>query len=310
MEIKTRRDAGRSEEPVRTPPPERSRYLRRKTVQKVRRTPWTRRVLLRGLQVSIGVVAVASIVGGGVAVSYFLLTSAHFETRAVSISGCSRTGPEQLEAIVRREFPGSTLRIDLNAVCDRLEREPWIRQADARRILPSELAIRVAEREPAVILELRGDLWLADAEGVLLDRYDPRHGKLDMPVFTGFRGDNPEGYKAREKENVTRVEKGLEVLSELESGSPAFTRSISELNLSELTNVKLLLVDDTAEILLGDRDFLKRFQTLMSNLKQYEELKSQYDEIASVDLRFEGQIVYRPRANPAAQGVAGAEARP
>jgi len=70
------------------------------------------------------------------------------------------------------------------------------------------------------------------------------------------------------------------------------------------------LVDDTAEILLGDRDFLKRFQTLMSNLKQYEELKSQYDEIASVDLRFEGQIVYRPRANPAAQGVAGAEARP
>jgi hypothetical protein len=244
------------------------------------------------------------------AAAYCFLSSTHFETGAVTFMGCNRSSPAQLETIVRREFPGSTLWIDLHAVCDRLEREAWIRQADARRVLPSDLVIRIVEREPGAILELHGDLWLADAEGVLLDRYDSRYGKLDMPVFTGFGGKSPEDYRDRGAENAARVQRGLQVLSELGSGSPDFARSISELNLSEPANVKLLLVNDTAEIMLGDRDFLRRFRTLMSNLKQYEELKSQYEEIASVDLRFEGQIVYRPRVIPAGQGAGGDETRP
>ena len=45
---------------------------------------------------------------------------------------------------------------------------------------------------------------------------------------------------------------------------------------------------------MGDADFLKRFRTLMSNMSQYQELKAQYNEIASIDLRFDGQIIYRP----------------
>ena len=72
----------------------------------------------------------------------------------------------------------------------------------------------------------------------------------------------------------------------------------------------MLLVDDTAEVLLGDRDFLKRFRTLMSNLNQYRELKSQYSEIASVDLRFDGQIIYRPKRAAGEKKVSVAEARP
>jgi hypothetical protein len=65
----------------------------------------------------------------------------------------------------------------------------------------------------------------------------------------------------------------------------------------------LLLVDDGAEILLGDRDFLRRYQILMANRAQYRELQAQYQGIASVDLRYEGQIIYRPRAAQDAQVV-------
>ena len=86
----------------------------------------------------------------------------------------------------------------------------------------------------------------------------------------------------------------------------------SDKNATPLTKyeIKVLLVDDTAEVFLGNRDFLKRFRTLMSNLNQYRELKSQYSDIASVDLRFDGQIVYRPKRATSIQKVPVAESRP
>jgi hypothetical protein len=87
---------------------------------------------------------------------------------------------------------------------------------------------------------------------------------------------------------------GRKMLADLESGSPAFSRAVSEVDLSDRSNLRILLVDDLAEISLGDRDFLKRFRTLMSNLSQYQEVKAQY-EIGSIDLRFDDQIIYRPR---------------
>jgi cell division protein FtsQ len=103
-----------------------------------------------------------------------------------------------------------------------------------------------------------------------------------------------------QEENSSKVRVGVQVLAELASGSPDYARAVSEIDLSDPANIKLMLVDDTAEVFLGDRDFLKRFQMLMSSQEQYQELKAQGREIASVDLRFDSQIVFRPRP-PAAE---------
>ena len=85
------------------------------------------------------------------------------------------------------------------------------------------------------------------------------------------------------------------MLSEIESGSPQETRKISEVDISDRENLKILLVDDTAEVYLGEKDYLKRFRKLMDNMKQYQELKNQYTEIEFIDLRFDDNIIYRPR---------------
>jgi cell division protein FtsQ len=205
------------------------------------------------------------------------------------------------------------LKIDLLRLRDRLERETWIRQAEVRRVLPSDLIIGITERTPAVLFELNGDLMVADAEAVPLERYRPEHGKLDVPVLKGLEGTDASSFRAHAAENVARLKLGIRLLNELEAGSPALSHNISEMDCSDLTNVKVLLVDDTAEILLGDRDFLKRFETFMANLPQYREVKSQYQEIAAVDLRYEGQIIYRPAAiteEPPAEAAAPADSAP
>jgi len=308
MEIKTNRSQKGSEDPESPPSRDKSMYLRRRTSQQVRRSYTGNRLLVRAANALGKLVVLVLVVTFLGSIVFYSLTSDKFALRSVTLVGCKHLNAASLEAVVRNEFPSHLLRIDLGQLRERLEQETWVRTVEIRRILPSDLVIYVQERTPSVVLEIHGELALADEIGVLLDRYDSKYGKLDVPVFRGLLGDTLETYRTYRVENTERVKLGLRMLAELDSGSPAFTRSISEVDLSDKTNVKLQLVDDTAEIQIGDRDFLKRFRTLMSNMDTYREVKAEHSEIASVDLRFDGQIIYRPRKS-AAEQTATAEAR-
>jgi cell division septal protein FtsQ len=223
-------------------------------------------------------------------------TSDKLNLRDIKFYGCKELDPKQLEEIVRREFPANILRIDLHQLKKRLEEETWMRQVEIRRVLPSLLAIYVQERTPSVIIEMHGEMMVADRDGRMLDRLDTaKFGKMDVPVLRGVMGEDLEGYRLNQDENSARIRNALKMLSEIESGPPQDARDakkISEVDISDLNNLKIMLVNDTAEVSLGSKDYLNRFHNLMG---YYPELKSKNHDIASIDLRFEGQIVYRPK---------------
>lgn len=285
-------------------------YLRRNASQKLRKSHFASRRLM-------GALRMVARLGASVLVLAFLLSiflhaynSERFALRNVTVYGCRQLDAKRLEKTVRENFSSNLLRIDLKKVQRLLEDEAWVKRVEIRRVLPSDLLIYVQERVPSVILELQGELMMADDGGVLIDRYNPKYGKLDVPVFKGVLGHSPEEYRLYQEENSARIQLGLNLLSDLESGSAAYTRNISEVDLSDKSNLRVLLMDDTSEIFLGDRDFLKRFRTLMSNLTNYREVKAQYTDISVVDLRFDGQIVYRPKRAAGEQKVAVADAKP
>lgn len=292
MEIKTTKERDAAPQPLSGP--EKSRYLRRPQPQKIRKPQGTG-FIARGLRFLGKAVVLVLAVASVASILVFAFTSERLTLRNVTIRGCERADPHKLEAIVREHSSGHILRIDLAKLRARLEAEPWVRRAELRRMLPSDVVVYVQERVPSVVVELGGQLMVADEEGILLDNYDDKSSKLDVPVFKGLLGENAESYRMYRQENSERVRLGSKLLSDLESGSSAFTSEISEVDLSDKANVKLLLVDEPPEISIGDRDFLKRFRTLMANMSQYREIKTRYNEISSVDLRYEGQIVYRPR---------------
>jgi cell division protein FtsQ len=296
MEIRTTKRPGDTE--AAEPAPDTSRYLRRKPAQKVRRGSVALR-RLAALVPPIGKFAFLAALGAFLfSIFNYAYTSNRFSVRAVKLVGCKQLDSEALAQRIRAAIPSNVLQVDLYQVRAIAESDPWVKRAEIRRVLPSDVIVYVQERVPSVLLEIQGELMLSDDEGILLDRYSPKYGKLDAPVFKGLLGENADGYRLYQEENSARVALGRKMLEELESGSPAFSRGISEVDLSDRANVQVLLVDDTAEILLGDRDFLKRFRMFVGNVAQYHELKEQY-EIVSIDLRFDGQIVYRPRAGTA-----------
>ncbi len=279
-------------------PPDKGRPARKKTAQKPQRGRHLATRLLSALRL-LGYGAAVALAG---LASFYVYRYANasdiLAVRNIDIAGCKHLRPSDLEKIVRQNFPSNTLRIDLGMLRSRLEQEAWVRRVEVRRVLPSSLKIYIEERVPSVIGEIGGQLQLLDSEGVLLQAYDPDAEKLDAPVFSGLRGDDPDAYRVLQEENSARVRLGVQVLAEFAQGATDLTRAISEIDLSDLGNVKILLVNDTAEIYLGDRDFLTRFQAFIA---QYDDVKSQYGDMASVNLRFFPDIVYNPKNPPSAK---------
>jgi len=293
MEIKTNRAREIQNKKI-VPSPDRARH-RRRTNQRMGKNhiPGRRFIsVLRSLgKCSIFLMMIAFVLS----IFVFTSTSDKFHLRGITFHGCRELDPKQLESIVRQESPASILRINLLQIKNRLEQETWVKGVEIRRVLPSDLVIDIQERIPSVILEMNGTLMVADRDGTLLGEYDPRFGKLDVPVFRGVLGDNAEGYRMYQEENAARIRQGLIMLTEIEAGWPEYAREISEVDIADRSNLKIMLVNDTHEIYLGEKDYLRRIRKFMNNLSEYEKLKEQYNEFASIDLRYDREIIYKLR---------------
>jgi len=276
------------------PPPDRSRR-RKKAHQKLGKGPIAGRRYASVFRTLGRLGSFLLLVSFVLAIFVYAFTSEKFNLSDVQFYGCKEVDTGHLEDIIRADFPANILRIDLKDLKNRLEKETWVKQVEIRRVLPSGLLIYVHERVPSVILEMKNELMVADQDGILLGRYAPKFGKLDVPVFRGIMGEDANSYRLYQDTNSERIRQGLSMLSEIEAGSPQSTKRISEVDISDPKNLKIMLVDDTAEVYLGGKDYLERFTTFMRNQDEYEKIKHQYEEIASVDLRFEDQIIYRPR---------------
>jgi cell division septal protein FtsQ len=293
MEIKT---GSRSrEETGIVPPPDTGRHKHKKATNKLGTGHIAGRRLVAALKMIGKLGALFLMVSFILSVFVYAYTSDKFNLHTITLHGCKELDSKQIEAIVRQDSPANILHINLGGLKTRLEQVPWVKSVEIRRVLPSDLIIYIQERTPSVIIEFRSELMLADKDGIMLDRYDPKYGKLDVPVFKGVLGEDAESYRLYQEENSARIRQGLQMLSEIESGSPEETRKISEVDISDRENLKILLVDDTVEIYLGEKDYRKRFLALMDNMQQYQELKNKYTEIESIDLRSGEYIIYHPK---------------
>lgn len=214
-----------------------------------------------------------------------------FRLEKISIYGCMKLDPQRVEQIIRESAPERVLDIDLKQLKVRLQQDPWIRDVELRRVLPSGLTVYIDERTPSVVLEIQGQMMIADSEGILLGGYDSSYDKLDVPVFKGVSGKDIDGYRSSQMENSLRVKHALDMLAEIKSGEPQYVPRISEVDITEWNNLKILLVDDTCEIWLGEKDYLKRFRYVL-NSDIYTQFKNN-PALLEVDVSLGNSIRYK-----------------
>jgi cell division protein FtsQ len=92
-----------------------------------------------------------------------------------------------------------------------------------------------------------------------------------------------------------------QLAKELDSGGAHYTQDLSEVDLSDTDDVKVMANDPSGQVLvhLGSSDFLDRYKIFVSHVREW---RQQFAKLDSVDLRYENQIV----VNPDLRGMASA----
>jgi len=128
---------------------------------------------------------------------------------------------------------------------------------------------------------------LIDADGVLLEPAPGKNQHYSFPVIAGMSEAEPRSTRAARMKIYQRLAR------DLDSGGAHYSENISEVDLSDPDDVKVIAADDNGTVLLhlGDANFLDRFKIYIAHAEAW---RQQFHKLDSVDLRFEQQVIVNP----------------
>lgn len=152
-----------------------------------------RRFAIVGSAALVGVVTFAYLTDGGSRLATpkalhgdieSLAVAAGFGINQVALSGHRYTLEDDIFDALDLPNMRSFLSFEPSVLRERLQRLPWIKTVEARRIYPGQLKIQVTERTPAAVWQRGGQDYLIDDGGRVLSAIEP--GVLDyLPRLRG-----------------------------------------------------------------------------------------------------------------------------
>jgi cell division protein FtsQ len=198
-----------------------------------------------------------------------------------------------------------------------LEQIPWVQEATVMRLLPNRIAVTIHERTPVAFAQIGSRISLIDANGVVMGLPANRQTKYSFPVIRGITDTEPLSSRAAAMKIYNRLVSelgGNDGESAASSSSPNgginYVKQLSEVDLSDPENVKVTANDPggTMVVHLGKEDFLPRYKLYVSHIAEW---RQQFQNVQSVDLRYEGQVVVNPdktaSEKPSPRGHGGTE---
>jgi cell division protein FtsQ len=84
-----------------------------------------------------------------------------------------------------------------------------------------------------------------------------------------------------------------EMVSELDGGGARYSQDLSEVDLSDLEDVKVRVNDPAGDVQvhLGSSDYLRRYRIYVTHAQAW---RQQFQKLESVDLRYDNQIIVNP----------------
>jgi cell division protein FtsQ len=171
-----------------------------------------------------------------------------------------------------------------------LEQIPWVESASVMRFVPNRLRIEIHERTPVAFARVGSHISLIDAGGTLMELGAGGKHKYSFAVIAGMNAGEPLSTRA------ARMKSYNELVRELDSSGAHYSQGLSEVDLTDTEDVKVLAADANGEVLvhLGSGNYLQRYKTYMTHVQQW---RQQFDKLESVDLRYDGQIIVNPDLN-------------
>lgn len=264
---------------------------RRHRMDESSRGPWWRPATKWGrIFLACGALTVTGILGtAGYVFKTYLERDSRFRidgTGNIQTFGLSEVTRSDVLPVFGEDVGRNVFFVPLNERRKQLEKIPWIGKATVMRILPDQLRISVVERTPVAFVRHGQQIGLVDSNGVLLSMSasSMTHHHYSFPVVTGIDPGDPLPSRRARMAVYGRL------ISQLDSTGQHLSEQISEIDLTDPEDARVLMPERGADILahFGDDQFLSRYQRYKAHISEW---RQQYPHLASVDLRYEQQVV-------------------
>ena len=220
----------------------------------------------------------------------------------IQVAGMQNVTKTQIMEVMGADIGRNIFFIPLAQQKAQLEQIPWVESASVMRFVPNRLQVEIQERTPVAFARVGPRMLLIDAGGTLME-LSPKH-KYSFPVIIGMNPGEPLSTR------TPRMKAYTQMVHELDSGGARYSQDLSEVDLSDLEDVKVRVNDPAGDVLvhLGSSDYLRRYKVFVSHAQGW---RQQFQKLESVDLRYDNQIIVNPdmeKPAPSKQSTAKAQA--
>jgi cell division protein FtsQ len=255
------------------------------------KTLWGRIAAGCALMLAAGAVIVSALI-----VRSFLLHDARFvvpTSESIELAGAGHLTHAQLLSIFGEDVGRNIFTIPLNDRRAELERLPWVEHATVMRLLLDHLRVAIVERAPVAFVRQGPHIGLVDAGGALFDMPSPEMvassggatPHYSFPVLTGMSYGDPLSTRA------ARMKIYMAFVAALDATGEKISSKLSEVDLSNPEDLRAVIPDAGGSDVLvhfGEDHFLDRYHAYRQHLAEW---RSQYPHLASVDMRYDRQVV-------------------
>jgi cell division protein FtsQ len=212
----------------------------------------------------------------------------------IDVTGMQNVTKAQIMEVMGADIGRNIFFIPLAQQKAQLEQIPWVESASVMRFVPNRLEVEIHERTPVAFARVGPRMALIDASGVLME-LSPKH-KYSFPVILGMNPGEPLSTRA------PRMKAYTEMVHELDGGGARYAQELSEVDLSDLEDVKVRVNDPAGDVLvhLGSSDYLRRYKIYVTHAQGW---RQQFQKLESVDLRYDNQIIVNPDMERTAKQV-------
>src|SRR5579871_198524 len=213
----------------------------------------------------------------------------------IEVAGVENVSKAQIMEVMGADIGRNIFFVPLSQQQVQLEQIPWVESASVMRFVPNRLRIEIHERTPVAFSRVGPKIFLIDAGGTLME-LPPKH-KYSFPVILGMNPGEPLSTR------VPRMRAYNELVQELDSSGAHYSQDLSEVDVSDLDNIKVRVNDPAGDVLveLGASDYLKRYRTYVSHVQEW---RQQFQKLESVNLRYDNQVIVNPEMEAKAKQAA------
>jgi len=203
----------------------------------------------------------------------------------IELAGLTNVSRAQIMEVMGGDIGRNIFFIPLDQRQKQLEQIPWVESASVMRFAPDRIRIQVHERTPVAFARIGSRIMLVDSTGALMELSTRK--KYSFPVIVGMNSGEPLSTR------TARMKIYNELIRDLDSGGGHYSQDLSEVDLSDPEDVKVLTNDADGEVLvhLGSSSYLDRFKIYVAHLREW---RQQFQKLESVDLRYDRQIIVNP----------------